>query len=178
MRLRELDVPGVWLVEGRPEQDERGTFVRHFDREVFAGAGLCTAWDQGSSSLNRRAGTLRGMHWQAAPHEETKLVRCVHGAIHDVVLDLRDGPTYGRWAAVELDEDDARALYIPPGCAHGFQTQRDDSVVSYLIATPYVEGLARGVRWDDPAFAIAWPPPPPGGLIISERDRTHPLVGG
>ena len=168
MRLRELDVPGVWLVEGRPAQDERGTFVRHFDREVFAGAGLCTDEDPWSQSVHR----------PAAPHEETKLVRCVHGAIHDVVLDLRDGLTYGRWAAVELDEDDARAIYIPPGCAHGFQTLRDDSVVSYLIATPYVEGLARGVRWDDPAFAIAWPPPPPGGLIISERDRTHPLVGG
>ena len=120
--------------------------------------------DQCSTSFNARAGTLRGLHYQAAPHGEAKLVRCTRGAIYDVAVDLRpDSPSYLRWFGVELSADNGRALFVPEGCAHGFQTLVDASEVLYQISTPYVPDAARGVRWDDPAFGIEWPPAPPGG---------------
>ena len=174
MILRETPLPGAFVVDIEPARDERGFFARTFDIKTFAEHGLATVVDQVSVSHNARAGTLRGMHYQAAPHGEEKLVRCVGGAIHDVIVDLReDSPTFRQWFGLDLDAESHRALYIPKGMAHGFQTLTDDAEVLYLISTPYVPEAGRGVRWDDPAFAIRWPDPH-GERVISERDRTYP----
>jgi dTDP-4-dehydrorhamnose 3,5-epimerase len=165
---------GVVVVDIEPIEDERGFFARSFCREEFSAHGLAPDLVQCSVSWNRRKGTLRGMHYQIAPHEEAKLVRCTQGAIYDVVLDLRkESPTRHRWVGVELTAANRRALYIAPGCAHGFQTLADDSEVFYQMSAFYHAASARGVRFDDPAFAIAWPLPNP---IVSERDRGFPLV--
>jgi dTDP-4-dehydrorhamnose 3,5-epimerase len=127
-----------------------------------------------STSFNTRAGTLRGLHFQEDPHGEDKLVRCTRGAIFDVAVDLRPGsPTLHGWFGTELSQDDGVALWIPKGFAHGFQTLRDDSEVLYAMSTPFVAGSGRGVRWDDPAFGIAWPDPPGGRRTMSERDATY-----
>lgn len=130
---------------------------------------------QCSTSFNRCAGTLRGMHYQAEPHAEAKLVRCTRGAIYDVALDLRPrSSTYRHWHGEELSADNGRALFIPEGCAHGFQTLDDDTEILYLISTPYEASAGRGVRWDDPAFGIVWPDPGYTGRILSDRDATYP----
>jgi dTDP-4-dehydrorhamnose 3,5-epimerase len=132
---------------------------------------------QMSTSFNRRAGTLRGMHFQAEPHGEDKLVRCTRGAVFDVAVDLRaDSPTLHRWHGVELSADNGIALWIPRGFAHGFQTLTNGAEVLYAMSTPFVPGSGRGVRWDDPAFGIAWPEPPPGGRTMSDRDAAYPDV--
>ena len=166
---------GVWLLEPDLRTDERGYFTRTFSREEFEEQGLEPAVDQCSASFNHRAGTLRGMHYQADPHGEAKLVRCTRGAIFDVALDLRpESPSYLNWHAVELNEANGSALFIPIGCAHGFQTLRDGTEVLYQISAPYVPAAARGVRWDDPAFAIDWPEPPEGERTLSQRDATYP----
>jgi dTDP-4-dehydrorhamnose 3,5-epimerase len=169
------ELPGVAVVEMEPSRDERGSFARTFDAELFADHGLESDVVQCSTSSSPCAGTLRGLHYQLAPHQEGKLVRCIRGRVWDVVVDLRaDSPTHCRWLGLELDADGVRMLFIPKGCAHGFQTLLDDSEVSYQMTVAYVPAAARGVRWDDPAFAIRWPEPPPGGRIISERDRAFP----
>ncbi len=174
MILRETPLSGAFVVDVEPSRDERGFFARTFDVETFAAHRLATTVDQLSVSFNARAGTLRGMHYQADPHGEEKLVRCVRGAIHDVIVDLRpDSPTFQASFGVDLDAESRRALYIPVGMAHGFQTLTDDAEVQYMISTPYVPDAGRGVRWDDPAFGIRWPEPP-GERVISERDRTYP----
>jgi dTDP-4-dehydrorhamnose 3,5-epimerase len=168
-------VAGALVVEPDRIEDERGFFARTFSSEEFAARGLDARVDQCSTSFNARAGTLRGLHYQEAPHGEAKLVRCTRGAIYDVALDLRpDSPSYLRWAGVELSADNGRALFIPEGCAHGFQSLLDTTEVLYQISTPYVPGAARGVRWDDPAFGIKWPPAPPGGRTMSARDAEYP----
>jgi dTDP-4-dehydrorhamnose 3,5-epimerase len=155
--------------------DERGWFARTFDAEVFAAHGLDPAVVQCNVSYNARAGTLRGMHFQADPHGEDKLVRCQRGALFDVIVDLRpDSATRGQWFGVELTPSNGRSLFIPKGFAHGFQTLADDTEVHYQMSTPYVPGAGDGVRWDDPAFGIEWPPAPAGGRIISERDAAYP----
>jgi dTDP-4-dehydrorhamnose 3,5-epimerase len=172
--LRETPLAGAFVVEVEPARDERGFFARTFDVETFTAHGLASTIDQASVSFNARAGTLRGLHYQAEPHGEEKLVRCVRGAIHDVIVDLRpDSPTFRESFGVELEATTHRALYVPKGMAHGFQTLTDDAEVLYLISTPYVPDAGRGVRWDDPAFAIRWPEPA-GERVISERDRTYP----
>jgi len=169
--LRDTPLDGVRVVEPERHADERGFFARTYDVEVLGPV------VQMSTSFNARAGTLRGMHHQAEPHGEDKLVRCTRGAIFDVAVDLRPGsPTLHRWFGTELSEENGLALYIPAGLAHGFQTLRDDSEVLYAMSTPYVPGAGRGVRWDDPAFAIAWPDPPSGGRRMAERDATYPGV--
>ena len=174
MKFTATMLPGVFLVDIEAKEDERGFFARSFCREEFIAQGLAGDLVQCSVSWNRRKGTLRGMHYQAPPHEETKLVRCTSGAIHDVVVDLRnDSPTHHHWVAVELSAANRRALYVPFGCAHGFQTLSDDSEVFYQMSTFYHPESARGVRFDDPAFAIEWPLPNP---IVSERDRAFALV--
>src|SRR4051794_29513028 len=130
-----------------------------------------------STSFNARAGTLRGLHFQADPYGEDKLVRCTRGAIFDVAVDLRPAsPTRHRWFGLELSAENGLALAISAGCAHGFQTLADASEVLYAMSTPYVEGAWRGVRWDDPAFGIGWPEPPPGGPVMSARDAAYPDV--
>lgn len=174
MIFRKTRVPGAFVVEPEPAADDRGFFARTWCRETFAARGLAADLDQCSVSHNRRRHTLRGLHLQAAPHEEAKLVRCTQGRLFDVVVDLRPGSdAYGRWDAVELDAGAHRALYVPAGCAHGFQTLEDDTVVFYQIAGAYVPDAARGVRWDDPELAIDWPSRAP---VLSARDRALPTL--
>jgi len=175
MRFVETSLPGVIVIEPELLSDDRGWFARTFDREEFAARGMNPEVIQTNASFNTRAGTLRGMHYQAEPHGESKLVRCVRGAIYDVALDLRgDSPTRGRWHGVELTAENGLGFYIPAGLAHGFQTLANESEVHYLMGDAYVPGAGRGVRWDDPQFGIEWPPAPPGGRVISERDRELP----
>jgi dTDP-4-dehydrorhamnose 3,5-epimerase len=174
VRLSSTRVEGVLLVDADAHEDERGSFFRAFDAEVFAAAGLPTHFPQHSISTNRRRGTLRGLHWQRAPQAEAKLVRCVRGSIFDVAVDLRpESRTYRQWTGVELRAAAPAALFIPPGCAHGFQTLEDDSDVLYLISVPYQAGAAEGVRWDDPSLSVAWPLTPLG---MSDRDRSLPYL--
>lgn len=163
---------GAFLVELERREDERGFFARSFCEREFVAHGLDPAVVQCNVSFNRRRGTLRGMHWQEEPHGEAKLVRVTQGALWDAIIDLRpDSPTYCHWVGVELTAANRRALYIPIGLAHGFQTLTDDVEVFYQMSTSYVPGAQRGVRWDDPAFGIAWPIRPP---FLSERDATYP----
>jgi dTDP-4-dehydrorhamnose 3,5-epimerase len=172
MRFNETDIPGVVVVDVEPLQDARGAFARLHCPDEFAAAGHPFAPVQTSLSSNPRQGTLRGMHYQAAPHEEIKLVRAVRGRMFDVVIDLRPGsPTYRRWTSAELSAQNRRALLIPEGVAHGFLTLEADTDVLYQIAPTFQPGREAGVRWDDPAFDIAWPAAPE---IISERDAGYP----
>jgi dTDP-4-dehydrorhamnose 3,5-epimerase len=174
VRLAATPLPGAFVVEPDPIADERGWFARTFDAREFERHGLEPAVVQCNASFNARRDTLRGMHFQAAPHGEPKLVRCVRGAIFDVAVDLRpDSPAFRRWHGVELREGDGRSFYIPAGMAHGFQTLRDGTEVLYQMGHEHVPQAAAGVRWDDPAFAIEWPAPG-GERIISARDRAYP----
>jgi dTDP-4-dehydrorhamnose 3,5-epimerase len=174
VRLGEAPLAGVWVIEPERQADARGFFARTFDRAQWVARGLDPTVVQCNTSFNARAGTLRGLHFQAAPHGEPKLVRCTRGAIFDVAVDLRpDSPTHRGWFGVELTAEEGRALYVPVGCAHGFQTLVDDSEVLYMMGHEYVPEAARGVRWDDPAFGIEWPAPPPGGRTISPRDAAY-----
>jgi dTDP-4-dehydrorhamnose 3,5-epimerase len=170
--LHETPLPGVAVVEPELIHDERGWFTRVFAAEEFEAAGLESAVVHCNLSFNARAGTLRGMHYQAEPYAECKLIRCTRGALYDVALDLRhDSPTYLRWHAVELTAENRLALYISRGLAHGFQTLEDDTEVHYQMSEEYIASSARGVRWDDPAFGIVWPV---RDRIISERDISYP----
>ena len=163
------------MVHLEPIGDERGWFARTFDAELFRAAGMDPAVVQCNVSFNAAEGTLRGMHLQADPHGEGKLVRCQRGAIYDVIVDLRrDSPTFARWFGVELTASNHAQLFIPAGLAHGFQTLAPDSEVHYQMTTPYVAGAATGVRWDDPAFGISWPDAPAGGRTIADKDLAWP----
>ncbi|HEX3517647.1 MAG TPA: dTDP-4-dehydrorhamnose 3,5-epimerase [Solirubrobacteraceae bacterium] len=174
MRFIQTPLPGVWVIELELLGDERGWFARTFDEQDFRSHGLNPAVVQCNASFNAHRDTLRGMHYQADPHGESKLVRCVRGSIFDVAVDLRAGaPTYCHWHGVELSAENRLALYIPAGLAHGFQTLSEDCEVLYQMGAPYVREAARGVRFDDPAFAIGWPEPQ-GERIISERDAGYP----
>jgi dTDP-4-dehydrorhamnose 3,5-epimerase len=169
-------IAGLFSIEARRAQDERGAFMRSWCQESFTAAGIAFTPIQASLSENTLKHTLRGMHFQVAPTEEQKLIRCVRGAVYDVLLDLRpDQPSYLRHVAVTLDSKAANAVFVPRGMAHGFLSLTDDAVVEYLIDTPYAPAFARGVRWNDPAFGIAWPAEP---RVISERDRDWPLFNG
>jgi dTDP-4-dehydrorhamnose 3,5-epimerase len=164
----------AWVIELDMLRDERGWFARTFDSEEFATHGLDPTVVQCNASFTAKRNTVRGMHYQAEPHGESKLVRCVRGAIFDVAVDLReDSPTNCGWHGVELSAENGRAFYIPTGLAHGFQTLTDDCEVLYQMGNRYVPEASRGVRWDDRAFAIEWPDPH-GDRIISERDRAYP----
>jgi dTDP-4-dehydrorhamnose 3,5-epimerase len=174
MRFVETPLKGAWVIDLDLLGDERGWFARTFDAAEFAVRGLNAAVVQCNASYSQRRGTLRGMHYQAEPHGESKLVRCARGAIFDVAVDLRAGsPTLRRWHGVELSAENRRAFYIPAGLAHGFQTLTDDTEVLYQMGDPYVPEAARGVRFDDPAFEIEWPAQE-GQRIVSERDRAFP----
>jgi dTDP-4-dehydrorhamnose 3,5-epimerase len=169
VRFAETPLAGAFVIELDLLRDERGHFARTFDASEFAAHGLDAAVVQCNTSFSARRGTLRGMHYQAEPDGEAKLVRCVRGSIYDVAVDLRsDSETYCRWFGVELAADNGRMLYIPVGMAHGFQVLEDGSEVHYQMSHHYVAEQARGVRFDDAAFAIEWPLPNP---IVSERDR-------
>ncbi len=172
MEFRETGLPGAWTLELTPHTDERGLFARIWCRREFQEKGLATELVQASISWNRSRGILRGMHYQAAPFEEDKLVRCIAGRIHDVIIDLRpDSATYCRTAAVELSAENRRSIYVPKGFAHGFQVLEDGSEVLYHMSEFYAPDHGRGVRWDDPVFGIDWPLDDP---ILNLRDRTYP----
>ena len=172
MIFSETALPGAWVVEPERLEDERGFFARSWCEREFGQRGLATRLVQCNVSFNKRRGTLRGMHYQAAPHQEAKLIRCTRGAIHDVIIDLRsDSPTFRRHVAVVLDADSRRMLYVPEGMAHGFQTLEDDTEVFYQMSEFYAPDHARGVRWDDRAFGIRWPE---AERTISARDRSYP----
>jgi dTDP-4-dehydrorhamnose 3,5-epimerase len=167
----ETPLAGSFVVELEQLEDERGFFARTWCADEFASHGLEAQIAQCNLSSNRRRGTLRGMHYQTAPHHEAKIVRCIRGAIYDVIVDLRaDSPTWRRWVSVELTAENRRALYVPENFAHGYQTLTDDSEVFYEMSKPYASGLGRGVRWNDPALKIEWPICDP---ILSERDRSY-----
>lgn len=171
MQFRQLAVAGARLVETNAHTDDRGTFCRVWCTEEFHTVGFPAALSQASLSGNVRTGTLRGMHYRPADDGEYKLVRCVRGAIYDVVLDLRpDSPTLLSWDAVTLSAANRYALCIPPGCAHGFLTLEENSDLLYMMSAPYRPGAERGVRWNDPAFGIRWPSPP---VVVSSRDASY-----
>jgi dTDP-4-dehydrorhamnose 3,5-epimerase len=166
------DIEGVLAIDVEKQEDERGFFARSWCRRDFSAHGISAEFAQSSVSFNRSRGTLRGLHYQAAPHEETKLVRCTQGVIYDVIVDLRpSSSTFLRHVGVVLSADNHRALYVPEGCAHGFLTLSDDVEVLYHMSQFYEPAAALGVRWDDPQFGISWPEPV---RIIAERDRTYP----
>jgi len=176
MVVSETTLPGVYVVDLDRRQDERGFFARSWCCDEFEAIGLETRMAQCSVSFNLRRGTIRGMHYQEQPYPETKLVRCTMGAIYDVAIDLRpESPTLRQWVAVELTAQNRRALYIPAGFAHGFQTLLDSSEVFYQMSEFYHPDAARAVRWNDPAFGILWPLPKP---FLSEKDRAIPDFSG
>jgi len=175
MTFQQTKLPGVFEIDLEPKIDERGFFARAWCVKEFEEHGLNPRLVQCNASLNHRKGTLRGMHYQEAPYAETKIVRCTRGAIHDVVLDLRpQSPTFKRWIATVLSAENRRMLYIPEGCAHGFLTLENDTEIFYQMSEFFHAESARGVRWDDPAFGIAWPAKVE---VISERDRSYPDFG-
>ena len=168
----ETQLKGAFIVELERKEDERGFFARTWCQQEFEQHGLNPRLVQCSISYNQKKGTLRGMHYQVPPHAEAKLVRCTRGAMYDVILDLRpESATFRRWVSVELTEENRKALYVPEGFAHGFQTLTDNTEVLYLMSEFFHPECAQGVRWDDPVFKISWPP---GPRIISPKDQEYP----
>jgi dTDP-4-dehydrorhamnose 3,5-epimerase len=173
MKFIETPLAGAYIIEPDLISDNRGFFARTYCHDEFKAHGLESSLAQCNISFNKKKGTLRGMHFQIAPHEEAKLVRCTIGAIYDAIIDLRPkSTTFKKWFAVELTQDNRKMLYIPKGFAHGFQTLQDDSEVFYQMSDFYHPDSARGVRWNDPAFNIKWPL---ADLIMSERDQQYDL---
>ncbi len=172
MIFKEMPLRGVYLIEPEKRCDERGFFARTFCEHEFSRHGLATRFVQMSDSLSVSKGTLRGMHYQLPPRAETKMVRCVRGALHDVVLDLRrNSPTFGRSFGAELTDENRRMMYVPKGFAHGYVTLTDNVEVIYLVDEFHAPELERGIRWDDPNFDLMWPIPP---IVVSDKDRHHP----
>jgi dTDP-4-dehydrorhamnose 3,5-epimerase len=171
MLFNQTRLPGVFEIQLEPHADERGFFARTWCQNEFETHGLNPRLVQCSISFNTRKGTLRGMHYQAQPHAEAKLIRCTRGAIYDVILDLRpSSPAYRSWIGVELTSANRTTIYVPEGCAHGFLTLADETEVLYQMSEFYEASAARGVRWNDPAFGIAWPAKVE---VISPRDATY-----
>lgn len=174
MKFTATAIEGAYVIDLEPSADERGFFARTFCRDEFAKLGLEGTFAQCNVSRNVRKGTIRGLHFQASPDEETKVVSCTHGAIFDVIVDLRaQSATFGRWASFKLTRDNRRAVYIPKGVAHGFQSLEDDTDVFYLMGQRYRPESARGVRWNDPRLGIPWPV---SEVIVSDRDRQFPGI--
>lgn len=172
MIFTETPIAGAWIVDPEPKGDERGFFARAWCEREFGARGLAARFVQCNNAFSRHRGTLRGLHYQAEPHGEVKLMRCIGGAVFDAIVDMRPGsPSYLRWYGVALSADNRRALYVPTGCAHGYETLTDDCEVLYPVSAFYVPGAERGVRWDDPMIRIAWPLPP---AHLSEKDRHWP----
>jgi dTDP-4-dehydrorhamnose 3,5-epimerase len=172
MRFEATALEGAYIIEIEPRVDERGFFARAFCRGEFEARGLNPAVAQCNISFNASARTLRGMHYQAEPFREVKVVRCTRGAIYDAVIDLRpDSATYRRWFGVELTADNRKALYVPEGFAHGYLTLTENTEVFYQVSEFYNPGHERSIRWNDPAFGIKWPVEP---LVISPKDAGHP----
>lgn len=174
MKFEELSLGGAYVIHPEPFEDERGTFARVFCRSEFEQRGLNPSIAQCNVSRNRSKGTLRGLHYQAAPHAEVKLVRCTRGAVFDVLVDVRKGSsTYLQWEGVELSDRVGQAVYVPEGFAHGYQALMDDAEVLYMVSEFYAPGAERGIRWDDPLLGIAWPLRNP---IVSAKDSSHPAL--
>ena len=174
MRFTETDVVGAKVIDPSPHEDPRGRFMRAWCAREFAEHGLAFLPVQANMGFSIRKGTVRGMHFQEAPALEAKLVRCTRGAIFDVVLDLRPGSaSYGKWYGAELSAENGRMLYLPEGCAHGYQTLEDGTEMHYMASEFYTPSAARGVRFDDPAFGIQWPLV---AAAVSEQDLAWPLV--
>lgn len=172
MQFLETKVQGAFTIDLKRIVDERGFFARQWCQEQLAARGLCDHIAQINTGISTRAGTLRGMHYQEAPHAEVKIAHCPRGAVYDVVVDLRpESPTFCLWHGVELSGDNCRALYVPEGCAHGYLTLADDTVLTYVTSRPYAPGAAKGVRYDDPAFRIEWPGT---AQIVSDADLKWP----
>jgi len=172
MQFLPLDLNGAYVIELEKREDSRGFFARGFCKNEFGTYGLENCFVQCNVSWSEKKGTLRGMHYQSPPRDEVKVVRCTRGALYDVIVDLRpDSPTYCRWAAVELSEKSYKMIYVPKGFAHGYQTLEDNTESFYLVSEFYAPEFERGIRWDDPRFAIEWPLPEP---ILSEKDSTVP----
>lgn len=173
MIFEETKLPGAFVIELERREDDRGFFARTWCANELSEHGLNTQLVQANMSWNPRQGTLRGMHFQRAPHAETKVVRATRGSILDVIIDLRaESPTFKQWIGVELSADNGRALYVPEGFAHGFQTLVPDCEVHYLVTAFYEPAAEGGVRWDDPAFGIEWPDP--ANAFLSEKDASWP----
>ena len=174
MKILETRLPGAYVIELELLKDERGFFARTFCRSELQALNLETDIEQCSISFNTKKGTLRGLHYQIAPHEEVKIVRCTMGAAFDVIVDLRPGsPTFRHWTGLELSAENRLMVYVPKGFAHGFQTLNDDTELHYQISVAYAPRSARGIRWDDPELAVQWP------LLathISEKDRSYPFL--
>lgn len=176
MIFTQTELKDAYIIEPKRIEDERGAFVQVWDAAAFERLGLPTRIVLINESYNRRRGTLRGMHFQRAPHAEVKIVRCTRGAIYDVIIDLRpDSPTFKRWIGVELTQDNQRMLYVPEGFAHGFQALTDDTETAYNVSAFYTPGAEGGVRYNDPAFDIQWPLPV---SVISEKDANWPDFQG
>ena len=174
MRFTQSSVIGAWVIDPSPREDERGRFMRAWCAREFAEHNVEFSPVQANMGFSVQQGTVRGMHYQEAPALEAKLVRCTQGAMFDVVLDLRAGsPTYGQWYGVELTPQNGRMLYVPEHCGHGYQTLAGNTEMFYMTSAFYTPGAARGVRFDDPAFGIAWPLPV---SVVSEQDRNWPLI--
>jgi dTDP-4-dehydrorhamnose 3,5-epimerase len=173
MMFTPVAISGAYVVEAEPRADERGFFARQWCAEEFARAGLSAAFVQCNGSFSARKGTLRGMHYQVPPDEEIKLVRCIRGAVFDVMIDLRPASaTHKQWFGIELTADNRKMLYVPAGCAHGYLTMCDHSEVLYPVTQYYRPDAERGVRWNDPAFGVQWPAMAP--LTISAKDAAWP----
>ena len=174
MTFTESRLPGAWIIDPRVIGDARGVFAVVWVAEEFTRRGLDASLSQCNLAWNRDRGTLRGMHFQIAPHEQVKVVRCTRGALLDVIVDLRpESPTYRRWDSVELTADNRRMIYVPGGFAHGYLTLADETEAYYHASTPYAPEFESGVRWDDPVFGIAWPAQP---TVISAKDLGWPLA--
>jgi dTDP-4-dehydrorhamnose 3,5-epimerase len=173
MQFSALEIPAAMLIRGEPFEDSRGGFDRIFSADEFAANGLPHIFAYAALSTNRKAGTLRGLHYQLEP-QEAKLVRCVRGAAYDVIVDLRpESPRFGQWRSVMLSEDQPLSVFVPKGCAHGFQTLVDGSELLYHIDAPFNPSAAAGIRWDDPGLGVEWPLLDP---ILSDRDRALPFL--
>jgi len=172
MIFTETGLKGAYIIDINKLADDRGYFARTFCKNEFDKVGLEPNIAQTNMSFNPKKGTLRGMHYQVSPYEETKLVKCTSGAIYDIIIDLRkDSPTYFKWIGVELSEDNNRMLYVPKDFAHGFITLADNTAIQYMVSQFYAPGAEKGIKWDDPKFNIHWPI---DIAVISEKDNTHP----
>lgn len=172
MKFRETNLKGSFLIDLEKKADDRGFFARYYCKNEFARHGLNTQWVQINNSLSKQKGTLRGLHFQYPPYAEVKLIRCLKGAIWDVIVDIRSGsPTYGEWYGAELNEENRTMMYAPKGFAHGFVSLSIHSEILYMVSSPYAPQAEGTLRWDDPFHGIEWPMIPE---IISDKDKVAP----
>lgn len=174
MQFIETKIDGAYIIDPTKHEDDRGFFARRWCKDIFEKQGLSTDFVQANTGYSRRRGTLRGVHYQTAPHEEAKLVSCTRGSVYDVMVDLRDGsPSFGEWLGIELNDRDHRMVYVPAGCAHGYLTLEDDTELFYPVTAAYHPESEGGIRYDDPSFDIQWPI---DIEVISDKDASWPYV--